>query len=178
MQVDLSKPMTQAAFGQLVGVSQQAVSEFLKGAALGPGVPAGDMLLAYCERLREMAAGRGSAEAGGLDLVQERAALARSQRIGQDRKNARDAGENAPIGLLTDTLARVAAAVVGRFDQLEGALKKACPDLPEEAKTTIAQVIASARNSWINGTAKLISDKLDEEAGEIDIDAPDPEGAD
>jgi hypothetical protein len=45
------------------------------------------MLLAYCARLREMAAGRQS-DAGGLDLIQERAALAREQRIGHEIKNA------------------------------------------------------------------------------------------
>lgn len=77
--VDLSMTMTQAAFGQLVGISQPAVSDFVKVAALGPGVSAGDMLLAYCERLREQAAGR-LGETMGLDLVQERAALAREQR--------------------------------------------------------------------------------------------------
>ncbi len=37
--------------------------------------------------LREQAAGRGSAAPNGLDLVQERAALARAQRIAQEVKN-------------------------------------------------------------------------------------------
>jgi phage terminase Nu1 subunit (DNA packaging protein) len=165
--VDLGRPMKQAAFGELVGVSQQAVSEFIKAAALGPGATCGEMLLAYCERLREMAAGR-LGETGGLDLVQERAALARSQRIGHDQKNAERAGLFAPVGLLADVLAMGASAVGDRFDQLEGALKKSCPDLPEEAKTTIAQVIASARNEWIRSTEKLITARLDELADEAD----------
>jgi phage terminase Nu1 subunit (DNA packaging protein) len=160
-QIDLSKPMTQAAFGELVGVSQQAVSEFVKVAALGPAVPAHEMLLAYCERLREMAAGRQSGEVGALDLVQERAALAREQRIGQAMKNAIARGEFAPIGALADVLGMASSAVVDRFDQLEGALRKACPDLPEEARATVMQVIASARNEWIRSTARLVAEQVD-----------------
>jgi len=159
--LDLSKPITQAAFGELVGVSQQAVSEFIKVAALGPGVTASEMLLAYCERLREVAAGR-MGEAGGLDLVQERAALAREQRIGQAIKNAVAAGEYAPIGLLADVLGQASSAVVDRFDQLEGALQKSCPDLPEEARATLLQVLASARNEWIRSTERLVAQRLEE----------------
>lgn len=174
--VDLSKPMTQAAFGELVGVSQQAVSEFIRTAALGPGVPTGDMLLAYCERLREMAAGRGSAEGGGLDLVQERAALAREQRIGQAMKNAIARGEYAPIGALADVLGMASSAVVDRFDQLEGALRKACPDLPEEARDTVMQVIASARNEWIRSTARLVAERVDAMADDDGGDLADEEG--
>jgi hypothetical protein len=53
------------------------------------------------------------------------------------------------------------SAVVDRFDQLEGALRKACPDLPDEAKTTVQQVIASARNEWIRSTSTLVADTVD-----------------
>ena len=113
----------------------------------------------YIRRLREQAAGR--AGAGDLDLVQERAALAREQREGQAIKNAVARKEFAPVGLLADVLGMAASAVVDRFDQLEGALRKACPDLPDEAKTTVQQVIANARNEWLRGTAALVADGLD-----------------
>lgn len=53
------------------------------------------------------------------------------------------------------------SAVVDRFDQLEGAMRKACPDLPDEAKTTVQQVIASARNEWIRSTSTLVADTVD-----------------
>lgn len=160
--ISLSSPITQAAFGELVGISQQAVSDFVRVAALGPGVSAHDMLLAYCARLREQAAGRMGEEAGGLDLVQERAALARSQRIAQDLKNAVAAGEYAPIGLLADVLAAASAGMVARIDQLDGALRKAAPDLPEEARLVVLQVIAAARNEWIKSTAKLVDRQLEQ----------------
>lgn len=93
--------------------------------------------------------------------MQERAALAREQREGQAIKNAVARKEYAPIGLLADVLGMASSAVVDRFDQLEGTLKKACPDLPDEAKTTVQQVIAEARNEWVRSTAKLVDDSLD-----------------
>lgn len=119
------------------------------------------MVLAYCERLRDQAAGRLGDEVGGLDLVQERAALAREQRIGQAMKNAIARSEYAPIGALADVLGMASSAVVDRFDQLEGSLRKACPDLPEEARATVMQVIASARNEWIRSTARLVTEQVD-----------------
>lgn len=132
----------------------------------------------YIRRLREQAAGRAGNEEGGLDLVQERAGLAREQRINQAIKNAVARKEYAPVGLLADVLGQAASAVVGRFDQLEGMLRKACPDLPDEAKTAVLQVIASARNEWIRSTAKLVSESVDAmlEADEQDEDEPYSEG--
>ncbi len=162
MVIDTEAKATQAVIGQLVGVSQQAISALVNDGKIPATGTVGAVLVAYCERLREQAAGRMGEEAGGLDLVQERAALARSQRIAQDLKNDIARGEYAPIGLLTDVLATAGAAVVDRFEQLDGALRKACPDLPDEARTTIMTVIASARNEWIRSTAQLVDRSLDE----------------
>jgi len=80
--------------------------------------------------------------------VQERAALAREQRIGQAIKNGVARKEYAPVGLLADVLGTASSAVVDRFDHLEGVLAKSCPDLPEDAKTAVLTVIADARNEW------------------------------
>ena len=115
----------------------------------------------YIRRLREQAAGRAGSEDGGLDLVQERAALAREQREGQAIKNAVARKEYAPVGLLADVLGMAASAVVDRFDQLEGSLRKACPDLPDDAKTTVQSVIAAARNEWIRSTERLVTEAID-----------------
>lgn len=152
--------MTQAAFGELVGMSQQAVSEFIKVAALGPGVSGAEMLLAYCERLREVAAGRGYADAGGLDLAQERAALAREQRLGHEIKNAVARKTYAPIALLAETLATASQAVVERFEQLPAALKRSCPDLPEQARDQVMSAIAAARNEWFARTVQLVTEQI------------------
>lgn len=162
MLIDTEAKATQAVIGKLVGVSQQAISALVNDGKIPATGTVGAVLVAYCERLREQAAGRMGEEGGGLDLVQERAALARSQRIAQDLKNDVARGEYAPIGLLTDVLATAGAAVVDRFEQLDGALRKACPDLPDEARTTIMTVIASARNEWIRSTAQLVDRSLDD----------------
>jgi phage terminase Nu1 subunit (DNA packaging protein) len=165
--------MTQAQFGELVGMSQQAVSDFYKNSALGPGVPAGDTLIAYCERLREVAAGRASADLGGLDLVQERAALAREQRLGYEIKNAVARGEYGPIALLSEVLAMASQAVVERFEQLPAMLKKACPEMSDSARDQVMAAIVSARNEWVAHTSELVVRKVDEmdaEAEEV-VDA-------
>lgn len=156
--VDLASPVTQAQFGDIVGVSQQAVSEFIKVAALGPGVPLGDMLRAYCARLREQAAGRGSD--GELDLVQERAWLAREQRIAQALKNATTRKEFAPIGLLSEVLAMASQSVAAKLDGLPGLLKKVAPELSDSARDAIAAEIAKARNEWVADT-KVLEAKTD-----------------
>lgn len=69
---------TQAEFGRLVGISQSAVSDLVRRDVLKPGATLGQWLLEYCGNLREVAAGR--LASGGLDLVAERAALAKAQR--------------------------------------------------------------------------------------------------
>lgn len=155
----LDAPISQAEFAQIVGISEARVSTLISEGVLVKGDSAHGWLLGYCERLRDMAAGRASV--GGLDLVQERAALARSQREAQDLKNAVARGEFAPIGLLADVLGQAASAVVDRMDQVEGDLRKACPDLPEDARVVVLRTLANARNEWIRSTAKLVSDQVD-----------------
>lgn len=161
MMLDTDAPLVQSAVASAVGISKQAINSLLNDGALPPCSTNGELLQAYCHRLREQAAGRMGGEAGGLDLVQERAALAREQREGQAIKNAVARKEYAPVGLLADVLGQAASAVVGRFDQLEGTMRKACPDLPDEAKIAVLQVIASARNEWIRSTARLVSESID-----------------
>lgn len=155
----LDAPISQAEFAQIVGISEARVSTLISEGVLTKGENAHSWLLGYCDRLRDMAAGRHSA--GGLDLVQERAALARSQREAQELKNAVARGEYAPIGLLADVLGQAASAVVDRMDQVEGDLRKACPDLPEDARVVVLRTLANARNEWIRSTAKLVSDQVD-----------------
>lgn len=123
MQVfDLSESFTQTALTGLVGVTQPAISAMVADGKIPGDEMLGEVLQACCQRLRDQAAGR-LGESMGLDLVQERAALAR--------------------------------------DQLEGALRKACPDLPEEARTTAQQVIAAARNEWIRSIDRTVFDRID-----------------
>ena len=157
----LDQPVSQAEFAAMIGVSEARASQLVSEGVISRGDTAHGWLVAYCERLRDQAAGRLGEGAGGLDLVQERAALAREQRIGQAIKNGVARKEYGPVGLLADVLGTAASAVVDRFDHLEGVLAKSCPDLPEEAKTAVLTVIADARNEWIRSTAKLVDDAVD-----------------
>lgn len=157
----LDSIISQQDFAEMIGVSEARVSQLVSEGIIARGDTALQWNIAYCERLRDQAAGRLGSEVGGLDLVQERAALARSQRISQDLKNNISKGEFAPIGLLSDVLGMASSAVVDRFEQLEGALRKSCPTLPDEAKATVMQVIASARNEWIRSTSKLVNESID-----------------
>lgn len=156
----LDQVISQAEFAQIIGVSEARVSQMVSEGLIARGDTAAGWVVAYCERLRDQAAGR-LGETYGLDLVQERAALAREMREGQAIKNAIARREYAHVGLLADVLGQAASAVVDRFDQLEGTLRKACPDLPDEAKTAVLQVIASARNEWIRATERLVADSVD-----------------
>lgn len=168
----MQQPTSQADFAEMIGVSEARISQMVSEGVIAQGDTAHQWVLASYERLRGQAAGRMGDTVGGLDPAQESAALKRSQRIGQDLKNAVVKREYAPIGLLADILGQASSAVVDRFDQLEGALKKACPDLPDEAKSTVMQVLASARNEWIRSTSRLVSasvdDMTDDESGEMD----------
>jgi hypothetical protein len=176
MTYDTSMSCTQAEFGIIVGISQSAVSQLIAEGKIPADGTLGDWLHSYLQNLRyqiELRQGDGS-----LDLVQERAALARSQRISQDLKNDIARCEYAPIGLLADVLGMASSAVVDRFEQLEGALRKACPTLADDAKATVMQVIASARNEWIRSTAKLVQDNLEAMEDEPDLEASQDAGED
>ena len=156
----LNQTITQDEFAQIIGVSPARVSQLMAAGAI-QGETAGQWLRSYTERLRDQAAGR-MGENGGLDLVQERAALARSQRESQELKNAIARGEYAPVGLLSDVLGKASSAVVDRFEQLPGKIAKACPELPDAARVAVLEVVTSARNEWVRSTASLIDEVIDE----------------
>lgn len=158
----LDQVTSQADFAEMVGVSEARVSQLMADGVMQRGGTAHDWLLAYCDRLRDQAAGRVGDGVGGLDLVQERAALTRSQREKQDLDNAKARGEYAAIGLLTDVLGRASSATVDRFDLLEGDLRKACPDISDEVLLTVLGVIAKARNEWIRATSRLVDEYIDQ----------------
>lgn len=174
----LTTTVTQEEFGRLVGVSQQAVSALVVDGVLPRGASLGAWLLAYCGRLREQAAGRLGADHGGLDLVQERAALAREQRIAQAMKNQVARGEYAPIGVLADVLALASSSVADRFDQIEGALRKARPDIDDDLLMTVLGVVTSARNEWVRATSRLVDVAFEDLTGDDPEDLVEPSDID
>lgn len=159
----MQRAVTQAEFGAAVGVTQQAVSELVRAGVLPDGGTFADWLLAYCGRLREQAAGRMGWTEGGLDLTQERAALAREQRMGIEIKNALARREYAPVRLLAEVLATASQAVAERFEHLPGHLKKACPEMTDSQRDQVGAVIAAAKNEWIRSTADLVATQLEQD---------------
>jgi phage terminase Nu1 subunit (DNA packaging protein) len=176
----LDQSCSQADFAEMVGLSEARVSQLTADGVIPRGETGHNMLLAYCERLRDQAAGRIGSTVGGLDPAQEAAALKRSQREGQDIRNAVARGEFAPIGKLADVLGQASSAMADRFDQIEGVLRLKRPDIDDELMAAILSVVASARNEWIRVTARRVDafvDKLleeqDEEGALSDAFAPD-----
>lgn len=149
----LDRPITQAEFAGLIGVSEAKVSQLRADGVIAPGQTAAEWLLAYCSRLREVAAGR--AGSGDLDLVQERAALAREQRLSVAIKNAVARREYAPVGVLAQTLAAASASVAALMEQLPGRLRRVAPNIDDDARRAIDDTLADARNEWVAATAAL-----------------------
>lgn len=103
-----------AVIGEWVGLHERQVRKLAEQGAIrrdGKGLyELQATVLAISVRSREQAAGRASAGAsGGLDLVQERAALAREQAEHVAMRNRATRGELVP-------LAEISAAVVGMVE--------------------------------------------------------------
>ena len=151
----------------IVGVTEGRVSQWAAEGMLPADGTLHDWLLAIFSRLREQAAGRYTE--GPLDLAQERAALAREQRLGLEIKNATLRGQYASISLLAQVLATASQAVAERFDHLPGVLKKTCPRLSDAERDQVVAVLASARNEWVRSTAELVAAALDEDEDEPEL---------
>lgn len=132
----------------------------------------GQWIEAVFSHLREQAAGRLGSGGASLDLVQERAALAREQRQGLEIKNAALRGEFAPVRKLAEVLGQASSAMADRFDQLEGALRLKRPDIDDELMGAILAVVASARNEWIRVTARRVDAFVDKLLEEQDDEMP------
>jgi phage terminase Nu1 subunit (DNA packaging protein) len=152
---ELSKPLPQAVFARIVGRSEGRVSQWAADGTLKAGASGLAWLQALIDRLSAEAAGRASD--GPLDLAQERAALAREQRLGIEIKNAVLRGQYASIELLGEVLAAASQSVAERFDHLPAQLRRACPELPTAAIDEVMAAIASARNEWVKGTVDLVT---------------------
>lgn len=157
----LDQQISQAEFAQMIGVSEARVSQLMSEGVIAKGQTAREWLTSYCIRLREVAAGRMSDDEEGLDLVTERAKLARSQRTGQDIKNAIALKQYSPIRLLSQTLALASQAVVEQFEMVPSMLKKMCPELPDSAREVVMQALARARNEWVEKTQKLLTEAME-----------------
>jgi phage terminase Nu1 subunit (DNA packaging protein) len=111
--LDTNAQVTHEAFAEIVGVSRVAVTRFVERGVLKEGGTLGEWLLAYCERLREQAAGRYSES--GISLTDERALLSRVQRERIELELAARRHELVSVDILAvvlSTVGRLAAKIL------------------------------------------------------------------
>lgn len=168
--VNLMEQVKQSEFGEIIGISQQAVSDLQSRHVLSSGSCAGQWLLEYCGHIREIAAGR--ATIGDLDLASERARLAKEQADKIAMQNAERRGELAPVSAMEMVLAMVGAKVGKILDTIPGQVRRRVPGIGSEVIEAIATDIAKCRNMAASMT--LASLTADDEA---DDESDDEEGA-
>lgn len=158
--------MTQTQFAELVGVSQQAISSLVGRGVLNSGDTGAVWLKHYCENLREQAAGRASM--GDLDLVQERARLAKEQADRVEMQNQISRREVAPVNLLEVVLAKVARQIVANLEAIPVQLKRNSTTISQEDLNYITSEIIKARN--IAANMELNLDEMNGPVGDTQSD--------
>lgn len=151
--IPLDQPSTQTEFGDLVGISQQAVSELQTSGLWKSQVTTIENVRAYCAKLREEAAGRDT------ELARERARLAREQADGIALKNAAQRREYAPVVMLEQALATACRQIVGVLETLPRQLRAKCAHLTSADIAIVEAEIVKVRNyaaatklSWEDAT--------------------------
>lgn len=166
MLMDLDVPITQSRFGDLVGISQPAVSDLMRRKILADGAAGCEWLLAYCDHLREVAAGRGGENA--LELAAERARLAKEQADKLAMQNAVTRGELAPARLIEEVIVRAGARMGRLLETIPGLLRRRQPNLTSDDLTEVARVVTKVRN--IAATMRLADLDADDDDGTLDLD--------
>lgn len=139
--MDLNKPSTQKAFGEMVGISQQAVAELMARGVLSRGQPARAWLLAYMSRLREAAAERG---ADGM-LAMNRAAESASRNELLKIKLKRARVNYADKLVIDRVIAFVGGQIASQLEPLPERIRMLCPQLHEDDWKGIENAILEAR---------------------------------
>ena len=136
----LDRILTQSEFGQLVGITQQAVSDLVRAGVLKPNLTGQAWLHAYCERLREEAAGRAGR------LADARAALDEERRSEIAMRNAAKRRELLSVGVMSEVIARVGRKSRVIFESIIPALRLRFPELSADQLRLIESELARARN--------------------------------
>jgi hypothetical protein len=186
----LNQPVAPIEMQRIIGISQGAYHSLEKSqpGLFSPEKTALQQLHDYLKRIRDTAAGRLSGiqmqklvrpDESGEDVTSvdddtpnitaERAKLVRAQREREVFKLNVLKGQYAPISLLTETLALASSAVVSALDQTQNKLSVECQGLSSDSIAVIQDVLATARNRWVDATQELINPETDQE------DSPDDE---
>jgi len=150
----LDAVLTQAEFGNLVGISQPAVSDLMARKVLTPEQTAHQWLLAYCAQLREVAAGRG---ADG-ELAFQRSELARVARERNEIQLAKDRREFAAVSVIELVCAHIGRSVAGLLEPLPAEIHKLCPALTPDDVRRIQRTVSKACDVAVNATLSEFDD--------------------
>jgi terminase small subunit / prophage DNA-packing protein len=172
--IDLEGIPTQSQLGELVGISQPAVSGLVQRGVLIDGDTLGAWLLAYCDHIREMAAGR--AAGGGLDLGRERARLASEQADRVAMQNAEKRRELAPVHIIEEVLSKAGTRGGKILETIVPEIKRRLPLLTSDDLKAVESIVAKARNIAASmSMADLDIDESEEGSDAVEIsDAIDP----
>jgi phage terminase Nu1 subunit (DNA packaging protein) len=163
--IELDKQVSQREFAAIIGVSEPAVSGLIKRGIIQPEQSLGVWLLAYCSHLREQAAGR------SIELSEERAGLAREQKLLARIRKQKELEEWAPIANITLVLSKATAQMASIFDGIPIQLKRQFADLTAEQLNVIREELAKARNLMVRaGThaAEEVAIQVADYVGEFD----------
>lgn len=158
----LASEVSQATFGELVGITQQAVSDLMSREVLRPGVGAGEWLLAYASHMREQAAGRG---ADG-ELARERARLSREQADRIAMENAQSRKEVAPVAALTVVLGKLAGDVASILNGLVPRIRRRVPDVSSDVLRVIEDELVKVRARAASVSLADLEEEQDEDEDE------------
>jgi phage terminase Nu1 subunit (DNA packaging protein) len=154
----LDQILTQQQFGDLVGITQQAVSDLQKRGVLKANATGRTWLLAYCGQLREEAAGRAGR------LAEARAALDEERRREIAMRNAVKAKEYAPVGLIEQVIAKVGRQAAGVLEGIVPALVLRWPDITAEQRQLVEEAVTAARNQAATMSLADLVEPDDEDA--------------
>lgn len=168
-QLKRAQPETQDEIAHYLDISDRRLRELLAEWGIShKTTPLDQIRVRYIRKLREEAAGR--ADVGGEDgLVAARTREANERADRLALQNATLRGEFAPIEVLGDVLAKTIEIMVSELEQIDAALQKAAPDLPEPARQAVLVCINAARNKVKARIGSLKVDDIDP-ADNIDDD--------
>ena len=137
--------LSQQKVAEHLDMTRQSASDMLQKLGISlRSTSLTDIRVAYIRRLREQAAGRFSD--GPLDLMNERARLAKEQADRLELQNAQTRKELAPVVLIEQVLAKAGTRVAGILDSIPGMIRRRSPSLSSSDLDCIAAEIVKARN--------------------------------
>lgn len=155
-------PCTPAEFGGIVGISRQAASALVERNVISTDQTPAEMILSYCQHLREVAISRGT----DGDLAYQRAEMARVSRERNEINLAKDRRDFVPVELLELVCTHVGYSVASVIESLPDEILKICPTITDHAmrhtRATIAKACEAATSIKLVDFENPFSDSSDQ----------------